>query len=128
MKRMSRPLWFALAAVLLDGLWALYVLREPDLSRQTATVEMAGTTVWIFLHLPAALLASLPYLSLPAEAPVPRSEFLVMGLLGLAWSGGLAWALGWWMGRESWWRRWVAGIRTMSIYRRWNRWWGRLRR
>ncbi len=86
-----------LAVAVLDFAWARSMLSLVQDSNPASTVRLTGAVVWIFLHLPAALLAGLPFQApaSPSE-PLPPAELGLMALLGAAQMGALAW----WLGRR----------------------------
>lgn len=89
---------FALGLAVLDALWAysaLVAVSGP--TNPGASVSMINPMIWIFMHFPAAWLASLPFgPQPPSGAPLPVGELWLLAGLGVAQMA----ALGWWLGRR----------------------------
>ena len=89
--RLRLPVLFGLA----DLAWAASALRPSAAANEAASVGMINSVIWIFLHLPAALLGSLPFGQGPtASAALPGSELALIGVLGVAQTCALAWLIG----------------------------------
>lgn len=87
------PLGLGLA----DLAWSLKALAPPPAANETATVGMINTVVYIFLHLPAVLLGSLPFGNSPAAGQaLSNPERALIGILGAAQMA----ALSWWLARR----------------------------
>lgn len=76
-------------AGLLDALWSSQALQIERYTNTASNVEVSGLIVWIYLHLPAALLASwsaelLSLNPVDPSAPFPPSVLLLLGVLGAA--------------------------------------------
>jgi hypothetical protein len=84
--------------VLLELVWAFSALSVGRGANQASTVQMSGVLVWIFLHLPAALLGSWPFGN--TDGALPAAELWLMGAFGVLQSAGLGWWLGWRMDRK----------------------------
>lgn len=88
----------ALAFAALDAAWAysaLVAVSGP--TNPGASVSMVNPVIWIFMHFPAAWLASLPFgTHPPAGQPMPASELWLLAGLGVLQMG----LLGWWLGRR----------------------------
>jgi hypothetical protein len=84
-----------------DVLWSLSALRPSPGANAAASVGMINTVIWIFLHLPAALAASLPF-GVPATPglALPSLEIVLMAALGVLQMAALGWGLGSWMDRR----------------------------
>ncbi len=95
MKCIPYQRWLPALLACLDGAWALSALATSAPAKLTSTVSMINPVVWIFLHLPAALLGSLPWQHLPQDAPLPAAQLWLIGALGMAQTAALAW---WWAG------------------------------
>ncbi|MES2200970.1 MAG: hypothetical protein V4498_01830 [candidate division FCPU426 bacterium] len=88
----------ALSFGLFDALWAADALRLSASTQDASTVRMINVVVWIFLNLPAALLASIPFGGMTSEnAPVPSTQLILMGALGAIQFFLMGWLLGRWM-------------------------------
>jgi hypothetical protein len=84
-----------LGAAALDGIWSLSALSSIHTLAGASTVQLSGLMVWIFLHLPAALLGSLPFSHADPSQPLSSAELSLMGLLAAAQAFALGYALGW---------------------------------
>ena len=83
----------ALAVGLFDAFWAFVALTS-QATPGASTVQMSNLVVWIFLHLPAALLGSLPFSAGSPDMPLPATELLLIGILGIAQMAFLGWLWG----------------------------------
>jgi hypothetical protein len=53
---------------------------------------MLNSTIWIFLHVPAVMLGSLPFENSASQAAaMSRPELMLIGFLGAAQMAALAW-------------------------------------
>jgi hypothetical protein len=95
-QRWSLRLSLAFAA--LDAFWAYSALVAAEgPTNPGASVSVINPVIWIFMHFPAAWLASLPFGSQPpAGQPMPSGELWLLAGLGVAQMA----ALGWWLGRR----------------------------
>lgn len=98
----SKPfwrLWLPLAALTADLAWSLGALAPQAGANPAASVAMANSVVWIFLHMPAVLLGGLPFKD-AAAGPPPRAELLLIGGLALLQAAAIGWVLGWILDRK----------------------------
>ena len=85
-----------------DLCWSFSALRPDQGSNAAASVGMINSVIWIFLHLPAALLASLAFGGQSkGETALPTSEIVAMAALGMVQMSLLGLVLGWWMDRRT---------------------------
>ena len=93
------PYWqlrLPLILVLADLAWIFSALAPQTAANPAAGVGMSNSVVWIFLHLPAVALGGMAFDASPSQAgPLPKAEMILIGFLGLAQMGALAW----WAGR-----------------------------
>ena len=97
---MLSPRRLAVLITLFDLVWCLQALSQRP-SHATSTVSVASLVLWIYLHLPAALLASLllkPWISLEGgpSAALPWGALAIFAVLGLLQTYGLAYGLARW--------------------------------
>jgi hypothetical protein len=85
-------IWIPLAIGLLDLAWAYSALNVPQGSNAASSVSMINATVWIFLHVPAALLNSMFFEKGPQ---MTQAELILLGALGALQMA----ALGFWLGK-----------------------------
>ena len=99
-----RPWQGATLLTLFDLVWCVQAFGQQP-SHATSTVSLASLVLWVYLHLPAALLASQllkPWgvFEQAASTPLPWWAMLSFAGLGLAETFGLSYAgLYWWKGR-----------------------------
>jgi hypothetical protein len=99
LQKLSLWRWrLGLALGLLDSIWSASALSLGRNLNEGSTVQLSGLMVWIFLHLPAALLASWPFGQ--ASGPLPFGELLLMGFLGCLQLIAIGAWLGWRMDRR----------------------------
>lgn len=93
------PLQLALLLTAFDGAWAFQAMSITRV-HAVSNVELLSLIIWCFLHLPAALLASLvlkPLGWLADPQNMPAGALVVLAALGLLQTFGLSYGLwGWW--------------------------------
>jgi hypothetical protein len=84
-------LWLPLGLALADLAWACSALSSRPEANPASSVEAINSAVWIFLHLPAALLGSLPFDAAAAKSgvPLPQLECALIAILGAVQTAGL---------------------------------------
>ena len=101
-----RPWQGATLLTLFDLVWCVQAFGQQP-SHATSTVSLASLVLWVYLHLPAALLASLflkpsGVFEQLASMPLPWWALASFAGLGLAETFGLSYGLlAWWKGRLS---------------------------
>jgi hypothetical protein len=96
MRRLFTPFRLAFLCTALDSIWAVQAMGSVP-RHVGSNVAMVSLAVWVVLHLPAALLASLALDAAGAlKGPVsslPLWSLAVMGALGLAQTFALVYCL-----------------------------------
>jgi hypothetical protein len=102
---MLKPWQWASLITLFDLGWCLQAFSQQP-SHASSTVSVASLVLWIYLHLPAALLASLllkPWglFEQAAASALPLWALALFAGLGLLETFGLAYGtVSWWRGRQ----------------------------
>jgi hypothetical protein len=103
--RWLSPLRFALALTAFDAAWALQAMSVTRV-QAVSNVELVSLILWCYFHLPAALLASAllkPFGWMPEDPhAMPMGALGVLGVLGLAQTFVLAYALWRWLQGRRW--------------------------
>ena len=95
--KLKLPLIFGLA----DALWAFSALKAAPVSNGADSVGLINAVVWIFLHLPAAWLGSLPFKNQGAAAGVfPPGQLALIGSLGVLQMAAIAYGIGFWLDKK----------------------------
>ncbi len=96
--RLRLPLVFGSA----DLAWSFSALRPVQSTNAAASVGMINSVIWIFLHLPAALLGSLPFGSPGSPGlALPMEEILLLGVLGILQMAAIGWGIGLWLDKRN---------------------------
>ena len=89
--RLKLPLIFVAA----DLLWAYSALKVQSGLNAAATVSAINSSIWIFLHLPAAILGGLPFHdSAGTNTALAPAELILIGSLGILQTAIVSFGLG----------------------------------